>query len=188
MHRWIHRGADYEAPQASTAAVDSEKGVTISEPKSCTDPDAFFRDECSPSGTCSDTRAASRCPTAAPQSEQSLPLADSVSAAADCHSAGEGLQCSSQVPPLRCSSSAADQRSSASACSDDSRTGEAHSSACKARDRLEHAVPEAAAIRIHQLFGDASVLVGVHPDQVDLPFRPLVMQWGSKHMFSLALA
>ena len=186
MHRWIHRGADHEAPQASAAAADSEKEDTVSAPRSSTIPSASFGGECSTSRTAAPTEAALHRPTAAQQLEQSLQPAGSVTA--DSHSAEEGLQCGAPVQPQPCSSAAADYRSSDSACSNDSRTGPAPSSACKARNSTGYAASEAAATKIHKLFREASVLVGMHPDQVGLLFWPPPTQQGCKHMLSLALA
>ena len=186
MHRWIHRGADHEAPQASAAAADSEKEDTVSAPRSSTIPSASFGGEFSTSRTAAPTEAALHCPTAAPQLEQSLQPAGSVTA--DSHSAEEELQCGAPVQPQQCSSAAADYRSSDSACSNDSRTGPAPSSACKARNSTGYAASEAAATKIHKLFREASVLVGMHPDQVGLLFWPPPTQQGCKHMLSLALA
>ena len=182
MHRWIHRGADHEAPQVSTAAADSEKVDTVSAPGSSTHSDASFRG--STSGTSSLSEAALQCPTAAPQSEQSLQPAGSVSATADCHTAQDSLQCAAQVKFLQCSSSAADHRSGDSACANDSRTGKARSSACNARNSIEYAHSEAAATRIQKLFRDASVLVGMHPDQVGPLLRPRLVHLGCKHTLS----
>ena len=183
MHRWIHRGADHEAPQASAAAADSE---TVSTPRSSTISSASFGGECSTSRTAAPTEAALHCPTASPQLEQSLQPAGSVTGYS--HSAEEELQCSAPVQPQPCSSAAADYRSSDSACSNDSRTGPAHSSACKARNSTGYAASEAAATKIHKLFREASVLVGMHPDQVGLHFWPPPTQQGCKHILSLALA
>ena len=189
MRRWIHTGADHEAPQASRAVADSEKKEdTISVPRSSTIPSASFRGKCSTSRTSPTTEAAWHCPTATPWSEQGLQPADSVTAAADCHSAKEDWQCSALTQPLRCSSAAADRSSGESVCSDDSRTGGARSSACKARNSMEHTISEAGASNIHTLFRDASVLVGMHPDQVGLSSQTLLMQLGCVHRLSLASA
>ena len=176
MRRWIHTGADHEAPQASTAEADSEKEDTISVPRSSTIPSASFRGEYSTSRTSPTVEAASHCPIAAPRSEQSLQPADSVIATADAHSAEMRVQCSAQVQPLPCSPSAATRSGGDSVCSHDSRTGGAHSIACKARNSMKHIISEAGATNIQELFWEASVLVGMHPDQVGLSSQPLLMQ------------